>query len=149
MRRLPMAVGPLLLCFVMASPVAAVQPDREPAGSPGPQVLDDCGFEVDVTFPIADQVVTSFFDQDGNLAKLIITGRNVVTYTNPANGVSITVNASGPAHFDFVRGTFSFEGLNTGPWDDSGLVLLAGRVDLETGEHVGHTVLLCPLLAGG
>ena len=86
----------------------------------------------------------------GEVARLVITGRLVATFTNPANGVSLTENISGPAQIDFVRGTAFGDGPGAGPVPalGSGIWLGFGRFDFVTGQTVGHFIPLCPPLAG-
>src|SRR5262245_17309553 len=111
--RLAMAAATLLTVGV--APVSAAPPDREPAISV-PLSDSGCGFEVDMSFPIQNEYATTFFDNDGNPTMLIITGRLVATFTNPANGVSLTANISGPGRFDFVHGTAFAYGSGGGPF---------------------------------
>ena len=59
--------------------------------------------------PIINQgFVESFFDEEGNLERQIVTGRFVNELTNLDSGESITVNISGPAVFT-TRGNLTVE----------------------------------------
>ncbi|OGN81320.1 MAG: hypothetical protein A2X23_01870 [Chloroflexi bacterium GWC2_73_18] len=141
------------ISLATAAPATAVQPDREPAVAE-PLVDYTCGFEVDVTFPTQNAYVTVFFDRSGNLTQLIVTGQFFVTLTNPANGVSIDINASGPARIDFAKGTLYSPGAQllfaVDPLPGSGetgIFLIHGRLAPLSGTWVGEATPLCPTLA--
>jgi hypothetical protein len=108
-----------------------------------------CGYDILVTFPVQNQYLRTFFDRDGNVVKLIVTGNLVVTLTNTATSDSLTSNISGPFHLNFVRGTDTSEGRQGGPVDGlPGLSLFAGRVDNIGGGLVGHLeASVCDVLA--
>jgi hypothetical protein len=145
-RRFSLTLVSLAVWLLAAAPVGAAAPDREPITNVA-FVSSGCGFEVDITIPVQNEFATAFFDQDGDLTKLIVTGRLVFTFTNPANGISITANVSGPGIFDFVKGTAYAFGSGGGP-SPSGLILGHGRLNLSTFEINGNTVNLCPMLSG-
>jgi len=149
MHRFARPVGLLCIWLAMASPAVALPPDREALIS-SPFVDTSCGFEVYVSFPVQNEYATAFFDRDGNVTRVIITGRLVITFTNPVNGVSLTENISGPAQIDLVSGTAFGDGPGAGPLPGlgSGIWLGFGRVDFVTGQTLGHFIPLCPLLAG-
>ena len=149
MSRLALPMGLLCVWLAIALPVVAVPPDRQTLIS-SPLVDTSCGFDVGVSYPVQNEYVTAFFDQNGNVTRLIITVRLVATFTNPANGVSLTENISGPAQINFVTGTAFGNGPGAGPVPalGPGIWLGFGRNDLVTGQTVGHFIPLCPLLAG-
>lgn len=148
MRRAPVIVGALWL-LVTAVPTVAAGQTRAPA--PLPDLIEDqsCGFLVDVTFPVNDEYAISIYDRQGNLTRIIITGRLVVTFMNAATGETFTTNISGPSHIDLVRGTNTQEGRIGGPVAGlPGLNIFAGRADLSTGELRGHLLAdVCAVLA--
>jgi hypothetical protein len=78
---------------------------------------------------------------------LLITGRLVLTFTNPANHVSITANVPGPGRINLVTGSGYSYGSGGGPVP-GGLILGHGRLNLATFELNGHQIDLCPILAG-
>jgi hypothetical protein len=144
--------SPILAVFLVlmsALPAVAAGPSREPA--PLPDLIQDmsCGFLVEATFPVNDEFAISFVDEDGNLTRLVIAGRLVVTFTNPATGESITANISGPTILDFASGTGKTLGRAGGPIAGlAGLTLFAGNVDVNSGERHGHLLLdVCAALA--
>ncbi len=137
------------LLLVSASPVAAKGPTRDPAPLPDLIVDASCGFTVEVTFPVNHEYALTFTDADGQVTRLIITGRLVVKFTNPLTGVSYTANISGPSHIDFARGTDTQEGRIGGPVGSlPGLHIFAGRIDNATGEMHGRFIAdVCAILA--
>jgi hypothetical protein len=56
-----------------------------------------CDWEGVVTFPVTQEYVTTFFDGAGNVTRMMITGRLVVTVTNVETGEDVTLNISGPS----------------------------------------------------
>jgi hypothetical protein len=163
MRRLALILCSIAcLLSVGIAPVAAAPPTREPFPAPCPAsgaptcegpglvvlVTDTCGFEVDVTWPVQREQITTFYDKAGDPARMIITGHLVVTFTNPITGKSITANISGPAHIDLINGTNTQEGRTGGPISFLPFFyLFSGRIDNVSQELHGHLIDLCPLLA--
>lgn len=142
--------GALLAALVLAtSAMSAAAVTREPA--PLPELIEDdsCGFLVEVTFPVNDEYAITIYDGQGDPWRIIVTGRLVVTFTNPATDETFTANISGPSHIDMVRGTSTQEGPIGGPVGSlPGLNLFSGRADLTTGELRGHLRAdVCALLA--
>ena len=132
-----------------AAPALAKEPIREPFLLP--DVIEDtsCGFLVVVTFPVNQEFITTYFDGAGEPVKQIITGRLLATFRNPANGVTFTLNISGPFHTFFLTGEAYGSGRVGGPVGfEPGLNDFSGRVNLVTGELRGHLEPLCPVLAG-
>jgi hypothetical protein len=139
----------LATLLTVAAPALAKEPIREPFLLP--DVIEDssCGFLVVVTFPVQQEFITTYFDSAGEPVKQIITGRLVATFTNPANGVTFTLNISGPFHTFFPTGEAYASGRVGGPVGlEPGLNNFSGRVNLVTGELRGHLEPLCPVLAG-
>jgi len=134
----------------LLGPAAALAAEPSRVYSPVPDLIVDesCGFEVDVTFPVADEYAITF-SAGGNADTLIVTGRLVVRFTNPDTGASVTANISGPGRFDLVTGAGFQNGVTGGPLPvGSGLSLFAGRIDTGTGASVGHLLLdVCAALA--
>jgi hypothetical protein len=139
----------LVTVLTIAGPALAKEPVREPFGLP--DVIEDtsCGFLVVVTFPVQQEFITTFFNGAGELVKQIIAGRLVATFRKPANGVSFTLNISGPFHTFIATGEAYGSGRVGGPVGfEPGLNDFSGRVNLVTGELRGHLEPLCPVLAG-
>ena len=146
------ALGLLLsvpLLLGIAIPVMAHGPTREAAPVPDLIVDTSCGYTINVTFPANDEYALTFTDADGQVTRMIITGRLVANFTNPLTGVSYIANISGPAHIDFVQETSTQEGRIGGPVGFlPGLNVFAGRVDLVSGAMHGRLIAdVCALLA--
>jgi len=122
--------------------VSAAQPTREFAPLPDQVLTYDCGYEIQLTWPVDREYIKTFYDQDGNLARVIINGSATIVYTNTATGVSLTENAGGPAHYGFKSGG-SGEGhtaFNT--------FVFVGRIDVDNWTFHGHTLVdVCAALA--
>jgi hypothetical protein len=131
---------------LLATPVAAIPPDRAPSVSE-PFVSEDCGFAVDVAIPKQNVTMTTFFDQAGNVSRLRFSGQLHLEFTNPANGTTIRLSASGPVVLDFARDRFLALGTGAGPSAQGGIVVGHGQVTLDGTLVHGTTVDLCPLLA--
>jgi hypothetical protein len=139
----------LATLLTVVAPALAKEPIREPFLLP--DVIEDssCGFLVVVTFPVQQEFITTYFDKAGEPVKQIIAGRLVATFTNPANGVTFTLNISGPFHTFFLTGEAYGSGRVGGPVGlEPGLNSFSGRVNPVTGELRGHLEPLCPVLAG-
>ena len=111
------------------------------------------------------EFATSFFDDEGNLERQIITGKffvELVNLSNPDN--SVVVNVSGPATYTFQGETttvqlggrtllFAFPG-QLGPDDPGMIVLTSGRWVIEFADdqftiisRSGATQDVCALLS--
>jgi hypothetical protein len=116
------ALGALLSMFggvVTATPALA-----EGRGG-GWQFLDffpgfdstNCGFLVHATQDVDKVFVKELKTTDGSTI-FLFTGAAKITFTNPANGKSVTVNTSGPAKVTFnADGSSSFRSTGRGPAD--------------------------------
>ena len=129
--------------------VAAARPTTEFLPPPDGLLDKTCGYEILVTFPVQREYLRTFFDRDGNVVKIIVTGNLVVTFTNTATGASLTSNISGPFHTNVVRESNTSEGRIGGPVPGlPGLNLFAGRIDYDSGRMVGHLEgSVCEMLA--
>jgi hypothetical protein len=137
-----------LLTFLTVGATSAATVVRGP--SPLPDLIQDtsCGFLVNVTFPVNDQYAISRYDANGDLVKVILQGRLVVTFANAATGEAITANISGPSIF-YPDGSGVLLGRIGGPLPGvAGLFLFSGRIDTVTGEAHGHlSADVCAILA--
>ena len=131
---------------LLASPALAMPPDREPALS-DPFASEDCGFEVDVMFPKQHETATTFYDQAGNVRKIHISGQLHIQFTNPANGRTVVVSASGRLVIDFVKGRSLALGTGAGPSPLGGIIVGHGQFGLDGVPIHGTSRNLCPLLA--
>jgi hypothetical protein len=145
-RASPILAGLLLLAWAL--PAAAATVSRDPAPLPDRIEDDSCGFTVEVTFPVNGEHAVSFYDADGNLVRIEITGRLVATFLHPSNGKSITLNISGPIKIDAGAGTTTMDGRSGGPVGTfQGLVLFAGRVTDDGTAHGRLLVDVCAAIA--
>lgn len=129
--------------------VLAMQPTREFAPPPDGIVDSSCGFDVLVNFPVQREYATTFFSRDGEVVMVNVTGALTVRFTNIASGATLTLNISGPTHFNLRSGNDSGEGLTGGPvLGLDGLNWFAGRVDYNSGDRKGRLLLsVCEALA--
>jgi hypothetical protein len=152
---LPVIAGCIL--FGIAGPASARPPERSGFTESGTEVLAHCdGFDIilDSTGTIH---VTAFFDESGELVKVIRRGRVEETMTNSVTGKTVVNRGVFQDFFRRVDGTddfthtvsgFDFQGKvdGRGPlvFQDVGRKVLV--FDPETGEetivsHAGHTTL--------
>jgi hypothetical protein len=144
----PIAFFALVLTAISAS---ADQPVRLPLHFPA-QLTFGCfnpDFDVVVTFPVNNEYITIFEDTPTTF-RATITGHLVLTYTNPSNGKTLTVNASGPG-FDSIRNGTEISistGLNAGTVIHAGRIVTTIYPDGITFSMVGHTIVdICAALA--
>jgi hypothetical protein len=137
-----------ILALGVAAPVAGATPDRTPVLNVTLVDAASCGFPVALSYPAQNEYQMTFYDGAGNVTKVVISGRLVLTFTNLNNGTSLTVNASGPAVLDFKSGRLFALGAGGGPLPGLGLVSGHGQLDLLSFEFNGHLVPLCEALAG-
>ena len=78
---------------------------------------DNCGFRVNATQDV-DKVFTKLLKTvDGSMI-FLSTGAAKITFTNPANGKSVSVNTSGPAETTVnADGSLTFRSTGRGPMD--------------------------------
>jgi hypothetical protein len=106
MKRL-IVLGAVLSAALLPTVASAAKPVKEflPAE---PVVVDDvCEFPVELDPTINKEYIKSFFDNEGNLVREIVTGRFVNRLTNLETGESITVNVSGPVFFTYTEDTLT------------------------------------------
>ena len=149
MRRIATGILGIVLALMFVLPVAAATVTREPA--PLPDLIEDtsCGYLILVTFPVNRESTITIYDQNGEPRRSITSGPLVVTFTNANTLESLTANISGPTVIDYVLGTAHQLGRIGGPIPGlPGLNLVAGRVDLNSGERTGHVFVdVCQALA--
>lgn len=142
--------------FGPTSSAGAVPPDRQPLVFPEELSLpagDFCPWEGLVTFDVNREYATTFYDSEGNITRVQITGALVITITNLDNGESVTLNIPGTAVI--VGDLFTYRGRNVIFPVVGELKLVSGRVvvtvDSEGFQHPviihGSTEDICALLA--
>lgn len=105
MRKLLAAAVGIFALVAMATPATAAEVTRTPLPSTGTVSLPrpfPCTF--DVRLDLANhETLTSFFDNNGQLVKRVISGSSFGTFTNLSSGKTINANLSGPAQIDVNR----------------------------------------------
>jgi hypothetical protein len=122
-----------------------------------------CAFQVDLATLANDEKVTDWFDRDGSLVKEVITDTLKIRISNPATGIVLELNASGPGMMvNEPDGTSSFKATGdgfcaypsglvwAGLWSTHGPVLIrwdaAGH--LVERSLPANVTDLCAILAG-
>jgi hypothetical protein len=101
MRKLLAVVIGVFALVAMATPATAAEVTRTPLPSSGTVSLPHlCGFDVRLDL-VNKETQTSFFDNNGNLVKQVISGSSFGTFTNLSSGNTINVDLSGPAQITF------------------------------------------------
>jgi hypothetical protein len=85
-----------LLLFRPVQNADAGKPDREPLAGESFVISDTCEFDVMFDELTNREYLTTFFDKDGNLTRMLITGSLKTQLTNTSNNKSMDVNISGP-----------------------------------------------------
>ena len=156
MRRAIAAPIALVLLLLSGISAAASQPQRIALQFP-PSLPFNCFtangdllFEGTLTIPVNNEILTIYEDTPTTF-RATITGHLVLTYTNPSNHKSVTVNASGPGFDSFRNGTSVTisTGLNASNTIHAGRLVFTVDADGNaTSTAVGHTLLdICAALA--
>jgi hypothetical protein len=106
MKRL-IVLGAVLATVMVPSVAWADKPLKEFFPADPVTVEDVCDFPLLLDPIINQEYIKSFFDEEGNLERQIVTGRFVVEVTNLDSGESQTVNVSGPVFFTFTEDTLT------------------------------------------
>jgi hypothetical protein len=134
MRRLILLTVLLGLPLIIASPASATPPTREPLIAEDFTLTDHCSFNIIVEFVQNNEVATTFYDQDGNVVRQLVTGALKVRLTNeevPEN--SLLFNISGPGEFTPQQDGSTLL-VGEGTWINFGIVNLPGQVLLSNGH---------------
>ena len=86
----------LMLLVSHVQTAAADQPIREPLSPSAFTISGACSFDVGLEDLVNREIVTTFFDKDGNATMQIVTGTLKSRLTNLSTGESLDVNISGP-----------------------------------------------------
>jgi len=106
-----------------------------------------------VTFPVNNEIVTTFFDAEGNVDRVLVTGALVVTFGNIETGETVTLNIPGAGLY--IDDELTYRERNIFAPVHGELNLVSGRVvvtiDSEGFQHpvevAGSTTDVCALLA--
>jgi hypothetical protein len=157
LRRLALTTAtviPIALAM-FATPAAAVPPHREPLQFPDQIIFaagDFCPWPALVTFPVNNETATTFYDGQGNVTRVLITGSLRVSFENTDTGNSETFNIPGSSVT--VGSTLIYRGRNVIFPVAGELNLVSGRVvvtvDSQGFQHPvsvnGSTTDICALL---
>ncbi len=157
LRRLALTAAtviPIVLA-TFATPAAAVPPQREPVQLPDQIRLaagDFCPWPAIVTWPVNNEIATTFYDQQGNVTRVLITGALRVTIENADTGESETFNIPGSGVI--IGSSLIYRGRNVIFPVNGELNLVSGRVvvtvDSQGFQHPvivnGSTTDICALL---
>lgn len=157
----PILLLSFVLLFGLVATAAAVPPDKEPLGAIETFTISGaCPFDVLLEELQNESSITTFYDQDGNVRRFLITGALKVRLTNVTGGQSIALNVPGPA-IERPQPDGSTLVIGVGPWLHlfvpglPPLALGSGRTEFLI-DHEGHLELLsitgnvrdvCPMLA--
>ena len=141
-------VSALIAAFIAttALPTSANPPDRQPVGNVSvtlPAGPTTCPFDLREDFLADREKLTTFFDRDGNVVRLQVTGQLVARFTNLSTGASITLHISGPATLTFGQdGTLTANGRGTGTGLPltTGAALIHGNVTIVVGPDGTGTI---------
>lgn len=148
MRRARPVLAALCLLVLSSTAAAAAKPDRQPLeiGDFDFAAGEACPFAVHVEFLVNREKVTTFFDRDGNVTRILTTGSLVIRVSpvdEPSN--TLTLNVSGPSHQVFRAdgsSTLTYGGRSVSLFPPGTFVLTAGRAVVEldsAGEFVSVT----------
>ncbi|HEX6262437.1 MAG TPA: hypothetical protein VF097_06275 [Actinomycetota bacterium] len=163
MRRV-LALTLFLGILVASAPASAEKPVREFLPAEDEVISDVCDFDLGVVVLENNELLTTFFDQEGNVTKQLVTGSLVVELRNEETGVSLVANIPGPGVITFPGDSELVTAL--GPWlwlffpgdlgpGEPGMALLThGRFVVEFApdgvtivERRGRQVDVCALLS--
>jgi hypothetical protein len=135
--------------LVTAGPAAAVPPTHEPVPTPDDFIISDCGFDILLHALVNEEILTTFFDQEGNVVRQHISGTLKIRLTNVETGETQDLNISGPGTYTFPpdgsvllvgTGEWLWAGLSNRPGE---LLFTKGRFEL-TFTPEGEAILTDP-----
>ena len=98
-----------------------------------------------------DEVMHTFYDNEGNAIRLEFTGKVTIEYTNLTTGATYRPNSSGPGRVDLLSGQVVLRGSNGSMFDANGVLIATnGRAVLDLDGNIisltGHVVDVCQKL---
>ena len=161
MRLARLILAALCLLALSASTATAAKPERQPLelGDFDFAAGDVCSFAVHVEFLVNREKMTTFYDREGDVTRVLTTG-SLVVRLSPVDDPdrTTTLNISGPSHQVFRAdgsSTLTYAGRSISLYPPGTLVFTAGRaiVELDTAgafvsvTNIGFETDLCPMLA--
>ncbi len=103
MRRLVMAAAAAVAIILMPAAAHATPPTREPLPVEDFVLTGHCTFDISVEFVKNNEVLTTYYDKDGEVVRQSVTGALQVRLTNQeAPEHSVLFNISGPGQYRFL-----------------------------------------------
>ena len=103
MRRLLMAAAAAVAIILAPAAAQGTPPTREPLAAEDFVLTDHCTFDIQVEFVQNNEMLTTFFNADGDVVRQSVTGALKVQLTNlEAPEHSVLFNISGPGQYRFL-----------------------------------------------
>lgn len=97
MRRFTICVAVAAAFVLLPATAQATAPTREPLGLEDFVLSDHCTFDIQVDVVQNKEIVTTYYDADGDIVRQSVTGALKVRLTNVENGHTMFFNISGPS----------------------------------------------------
>ncbi len=138
MRRSVIGVAVLAALSLLPASAQATPPTREPLGGDDFILTDHCTFDIAVEFVQNNEVVTTFYDRNGDFVRQSVTGALKVRLTNQeAPEHSVLFNISGPGRYRLLPDG-STELTGTGTWLHFGITDRPGELLLMHGPFTAN-----------
>ena len=138
MRRIVIAVTTAAAILLVPASAQATPPTREPVLIEDFVLTDHCGFDIDVEVVKNNEVLTTYYDADGNVVRQSVTGALKVRLTNLEDlEHSVLFNISGPGEFRELPDG-STEQTGSGTWLHFGITDQPGALLLMHGPFTAN-----------
>lgn len=138
MRRSVIGVAVVAALSLFPTPAQATPPVREPLGGDDFVLTDHCTFDIGVEFVQNNEVLTTFFDTNGDVVRESVTGVLKVRLTNQeAPEHSVLFNISGPGRYRQLSDG-STELTGSGTWLHFGITDRPGELLLMHGPFTAN-----------
>ena len=127
-RSLIIGVAAAAALSLMPASAQATPPTREPLGAEDFVLTDHCTFDIRVEFVQNNEILTTYYDSDGDVVRQSVTGVLKVQLTNESDPEhSVLFNISGPGRYR-VLADGSTELRGTGTWLHFGVANRPGEL---------------------
>jgi hypothetical protein len=138
MRRSVIGVAAAAALSLMPAPAQATPPTREPLGGDPFVLTDHCTFDIGVEFVQNKEILTTYYDANGDVVRQSVTGVLKVQLTNESDPEhSVLFNISGPGRYR-VLPDGSTELRGTGTWLHFGITDRPGALLLMHGPFTAN-----------
>jgi hypothetical protein len=138
MRRSVIGVAVLTAFTLLPASAQATPPTREPLGGEDFVLTDHCTFDIAVEFVQNKEILTTYFDRNGDFVRQSVTGVLKVRLTNEeAPEHSVLFNISGPGRYRLLPDG-SIELTGTGTWLHFGITDRPGELLLMHGPFTAN-----------